>query len=130
EQAYAWSKGKALFAGGVQFPDVRYEGRIFHPGQANNFYIYPAIGLATFVTRPKRLTNECFIVAAQACADQVGPELRRAGRLFPGQAEILETEVTNATRTAESIFDQGLAQVERPRDIRTWIERQLYTPDY
>jgi malate dehydrogenase (oxaloacetate-decarboxylating)(NADP+) len=130
EQAYRWSKGKALFAGGVQFADVAYEGTTFHPGQANNFYIYPAIGLATYVAKPKRLTHECFVVAAQACADQVDPELRRAGMLFPSQDDILQVEVTTATRVAESMFDQGLAQVRRPRDLRAWIEGQLYQPRY
>jgi malate dehydrogenase (oxaloacetate-decarboxylating)(NADP+) len=130
EQAYTWSNGKVLFAAGVQFPDVTIDGRIFHPGQANNFYIFPAIGLATYVARPRRITDECFIVAAEASADQVGPALRAKGMLYPSQANILETEVTTATRVAEFMFDQGLAQVEKPRDIRTWIESQLYKPQY
>lgn len=130
EQAYTWSKGKALYASGVQFPDVTFQGQTFHPGQANNFYIYPAIGLATYVTRPKRLTDECFIVAAQATADQVDPDLRAKGRLYPAQSNILETEVTTATRIAEYMFEKGLAQVERPKDVRSWIEGQLYVPKY
>ena len=130
EQAYTWSKGKALFAAGVQFPDVTVNGKTFHPGQANNFYIFPAIGLATYVARPRRITDECFIAAAEASADQVGPDLRAKGMLFPSQANILETEVTTATRVAEFMFDKGLAQVERPRDIRAWIEGQLYKPQY
>jgi malate dehydrogenase (oxaloacetate-decarboxylating)(NADP+) len=82
------------------------------------------------VARPKRLTDACFIAAAQACADQVGPELRAKGMLFPDQSSILEQEVTTAVRVAEFMFDQGLAQVERPRDIRAWIEGQLYKPQY
>jgi malate dehydrogenase (oxaloacetate-decarboxylating)(NADP+) len=130
EHAYAWSKGKALYAAGVQFPDVTIDGKVFHPGQANNFYIYPAIGLAVYVARPKLLTDECFIVAAQAMADQVGDELRAMGRLFPDQSNILETEVTTAVRVVEYLFDNGLAQVERPSDIRAWIEGQLYVPAY
>jgi malate dehydrogenase (oxaloacetate-decarboxylating)(NADP+) len=130
EQAYTWSKGKALYAAGVQFPEVTINGKTFHPGQANNFYIFPAIGLATYVARPRRITDECFIVAAEASADQVGPILREKGMLFPSQANILETEVTTATRVAEFMFDKGLAQVERPRDIRAWIEGQLYKPEY
>jgi malate dehydrogenase (oxaloacetate-decarboxylating)(NADP+) len=28
------------------------------------------------------------------------------------------------------MFDKGLAQVERPRDIRAWIEDQLYKSEY
>ncbi len=130
EQAYTWSKGRALFASGVQFPDVTLDGKTFYPGQMNNFYIYPAIGLATYVTRPRRITDECFVVAAQATADQVDPSLRAKGRLFPSQANILETEVTTATRIAEFMFDEGLAQVERPSDTRSWIEGQLYRPQY
>jgi malate dehydrogenase (oxaloacetate-decarboxylating)(NADP+) len=130
EQAYTWSKGKALYAAGVQFPDVTLDGRTFHPGQANNFYVYPAIGLATYVARPRRLTDACFIVAAQGTADQVDRSLRAKGMLFPNQENILETEVTTATRIAEFMFDQELAQVERPRDVRGWIEGQLYRPEY
>jgi malate dehydrogenase (oxaloacetate-decarboxylating)(NADP+) len=130
EQAYTWSKGKALYAAGVQFPDVTLAGQTFRPGQANNFYVFPAIGLATYAARPRRITDECFITAAEALADQVGPELRARGRLFPSQADILESEVTTATRVAEFMFDKGLAQVQRPEDIRAWIEGQLYQPQY
>jgi malate dehydrogenase (oxaloacetate-decarboxylating)(NADP+) len=130
EQAYTWSKGKALFAAGVQFPEVTIKGKTFHPGQANNFYIYPALGLATYVARPRRITDECFIIAAQASADQVGPELRARGMLFPSQSQILEMEVSTATRIAQFMFEKGLATVKQPADIRKWIEGQLYTPHY
>lgn len=130
EEAYTWSKGKALFAAGVQFPEFTYEGKTYRPGQANNFYIYPAIGLATYACRPTRLNDECFIVAAHATADQVTLTQRAKGMLFPSQEQILETEVTTAARIAEYMFDSGLAQVERPRDIRAWIESLLYKPQY
>jgi malate dehydrogenase (oxaloacetate-decarboxylating)(NADP+) len=130
EQAYTWSKGKALFAAGVQFPDVIVDGKTFHPGQANNFYIFPAIGLATYLARPRRITDECFIVAAQASADQVGPDLRAKGMLFPSQSNILETELTTAARVADFMFEKGLAQVKQPQDTRAWIEGQLYKPQY
>ena len=129
-EAYTWSGGRALYAAGVQFDNVTIGDKTFHPGQANNFYIYPAIGLAVYVARPKLLTDECFVVAAQATADQVDDEQRAAGRLFPSQSNILETEVTTAVRVVEFMFDQGLAQVERPSDIRAWIEAQLYVPKY
>ncbi len=130
EQAYTWSKGKALFAGGGQFPDVTVNGKLFHPGQANNMYVFPAIGLATYCARPRRLTDECFVAAAEASADQVSHDLRDKGMLFPGQDNILETEVTTATRVAEFMFKNGLATADRPRDIRAWIEGQLYRPEY
>lgn len=130
EQAYTWSKGKALYAAGVQFPDATVDGKTFHPGQANNFYIFPAIGLATYAARPERITDQCFIVAAEASADQVSDDLRAKGMLFPSQANILATEIVTATRVAEYMFDKGLATVERPAEIEPWIEAMLYKPHY
>ena len=130
EQAYGWTDGKALVACGVQFPDATVNGKTFHPGQANNFYIFPAIGLAVYATRPKRITDRMFIEAAKASADQVSQDDRDAGMLFPKQSHILEVEITTATRVAEFIFDQGQATVERPRDIRAWIEGLTYKPEY
>ncbi len=130
EQAYTWTDGKALVACGVQFPDVTLNGKTYYPGQANNFYIFPAIGLAVYATRPKRITDKMFIEAAQASADQVSRDDREHGMLFPKQSHILEIEVTTAIRVAEYIFDQGLATVERPKDIRAWIEAMTYKPEY
>ncbi|MBV8473511.1 MAG: NAD-dependent malic enzyme, partial [Hyphomicrobiales bacterium] len=129
-EAYEWSGGKALFAGGVQFPDFEYEGRIYHPGQANNFYIYPALALAIYATKPKRVTDAMWIAAAQATADQVDQISRNRGMLYPRQDRILEVEVTTAARVAEAIFEAGEAGVDRPADIRAWLEPQLYKPSY
>ena len=130
EQAYAWTDGKALVACGVQFPDVTVNGKTYHPGQANNFYIFPAVGLAVYATRPKRITDRMFIEAARASADQVSRDDRDRGMLFPKQSHILETEITTATRVAEHIFDQGQATVDRPKDVRAWIEAMTYKPEY
>jgi malate dehydrogenase (oxaloacetate-decarboxylating)(NADP+) len=73
EQAYAWSRGTAIYAGGVQFPPVHLDGRTFLPSQANNLYIFPAVGMAIYATNAKRATDEMFIEAAHAVADQVTP---------------------------------------------------------
>ncbi len=130
KQAYEWTDGKALVAAGVQFPDVTAGGKKFHPGQANNFYIFPAIGLAVYATRPKRIDDRMFIAAARGSADQVSQADRDKGMLFPPQDDILETEITTATRVAEYIFEQGQATVERPDDIRAWIKAMTYKPAY
>jgi len=130
EQAYTWTKGKVLFAAGVQFPDVRLDGKQFHPGQANNFYIFPAIGLAVYATKAKRIPDEAFVAAAKASADQVGVADRDRGMLFPQQSDILRVEIRTATAVAKYFFDHGLAQVERPADIDAWINEMLYKPAY
>jgi malate dehydrogenase (oxaloacetate-decarboxylating)(NADP+) len=130
EQAYAWSGGKAVYAGGVQFPPVHLDGQTFLPSQANNLYIFPAVGMAIFATNAKRVTDEMFIEAAHAVADQVTPEQLKLGMLFPPQSNILEVEVQTAARVAKLVFDAGLARVDRPADMETFIRRHLYKPEY
>jgi malate dehydrogenase (oxaloacetate-decarboxylating)(NADP+) len=130
EQAYAWSKGKAIYAAGVQFEPVHYNGQTFLPGQANNFYIFPAVGMAIFATQAKRVTDEMFIEAGQAVADQVPSDLLKQGLLYPLQSNILETEIQTAARVAKLVFDAGLARVERPADMVAFIREHVYKPEY
>src|SRR5215813_9848130 len=128
--AYEWSKSKALYASGVQFPSVSYKGRTFLPEQGNNFYIYPAVGMDIYSTRPSRVTDEMFIAAAHALADQVTPAKLEQGLLFPPQSNILETEIKVAARVAQVVFDSNLARVARPADLEAFIRGQVYKPEY
>ena len=130
EQAYTWSKGKAIYAAGVQFPPVHLNGQTFLPGQANNFYIFPAVGMAIFATQASRVTDEMFIEAAAGVADQVAPELLKQGLLYPLQANILETEIQTAARVARLAFDSNLARVPRPADMVAFIRSHVYKPEY
>jgi malate dehydrogenase (oxaloacetate-decarboxylating)(NADP+) len=130
EQAYTWSKGKAIYAAGVQFPPVRYGSTTFLPGQANNFYVFPAVGMAIFATQAKRVTDNMFIEAGQAVADQVQDDLLQKGLLYPLQANVLETEIQTAARVAKLVFDAGLARVDRPSDMVAFIRRHVYKPEY
>jgi malate dehydrogenase (oxaloacetate-decarboxylating)(NADP+) len=130
EQAYAWSRGKAIYAGGVQFPPVHLDGQTFLPSQANNLYIFPAVGMAIYATNAKRATDEMFIEAARAVADQVTPEQLKLGMLFPPQSNILEVEVQTAARLAKLVFDSGLARVERPPNMEKFIRQHVYKPEY
>ncbi len=130
QDAYAWSNGKVVYAGGVQFPPVHFDGQTFLPSQANNLYIFPAVGMAIYATNAKRVTDEMFIEAAHAVADQVTPEQLKLGMLFPPQSNILETEIQTAARVAKLVFDSGLARVPRPADLVTFIREHVYKPEY
>jgi malate dehydrogenase (oxaloacetate-decarboxylating)(NADP+) len=130
EQAYTWSNGKAIYAAGVQFPPVHFKRQTFLPGQANNFYIFPAIGMAVFATQASRVTDEMFIEAARAVADQVPSNLLKQGLLYPLQSNILETESQTAARVAKLVFDSGLARVQRPSDMVAFIREHVYKPEY
>ncbi len=130
EEAYRWSHGRAIFASGSPFPPVEIGGHRFVPGQGNNVYIFPAMGMAVFATGATRVTEEMFIVAARAVAEQVTDDDLATGLIYPPQGRILESSLHVAERVAAHIFDQGLARVPRPNDIAGLIRERAYRPVY
>src|SRR5262249_44111691 len=122
--------GKAIYAAGVPFAPVRYNGQTFLPGQANNFFIYPAVGMAIFATQAKRVTDQMFIEAGQAVADQVSSEFLKQGLLYPLQSNVLESEIQTAARVAKLVFDSNLARVARPSNMVAFIRNHVYKPEY
>jgi malate dehydrogenase (oxaloacetate-decarboxylating)(NADP+) len=130
EEAYRWSDGRAIFASGSPFPPVEIAGHKFVPGQGNNVYIFPAMGMAVFATEATRVTEEMFIVAAKAVAEQVTDEDLSLGLIYPPQSQILEASLHVAECVAAYIFDKGLARVPRPDNIGSLISARAYRPVY
>lgn len=130
EEAYKWSDGRAVFASGSPFDPVLYRERKFIPGQCNNLYIFPAMGLAVYATRASRVTDQMFIAAARAVADLVTRTELDAGLIYPPLSAIPATEMRVAERIAEVIFASGLARVEAPGELRSFIESHVYRPEY
>ena len=130
EEAYRWSDGRAIFASGSPFPPVEIAGRRFVPGQGNNVYIFPAMGMAVFATEATRVTEEMFIVAAEAVAEQVTEENLATGLIYPPQSHILDASLHVAERIATFIFDLGLARVPRPGDVGKLVRDRAYRPVY
>jgi len=130
EQAYTWSDGRAIFASGSPFAPVTYKGRTFTPGQGNNVFIFPALGMAIFATRAKRVTDDMLITAAEAVAEQISEKDFADGLIYPAVRRIREVSVNVAVRIAGVIFESGMAGVRRPKNIRKFIEKQMYQPVY
>jgi malate dehydrogenase (oxaloacetate-decarboxylating)(NADP+) len=130
EEAYTWSNGRAIFASGSPFPPLTVNGKHFVPGQGNNVYIFPAMGMAVYVTEASRVTEEMFIVAAKAVAEQVGEDSLEVGLIYPPQSKILTASLKVAEKIAEHIFERGLARVPKPGDIGRLIAEKAYVPAY
>ncbi|HTU17548.1 MAG TPA: NAD-dependent malic enzyme [Gemmataceae bacterium] len=130
EEAYLWSEGRAIFASGSPFAPVRFGGKTFVPGQGNNVYIFPAMGMAIYASRARRVTDEMFIEAAKAVAEQVTEADLDIGLIYPPQSAILGTSLHVAERVAELIFERGLAGVERPANVKAFIQSKVYRPEY
>jgi len=130
EEAYGWSDGRAIFASGSPFAPVEIGGKTLVPGQGNNVYIFPALGMAVFATQATRITDEMFIVAAKAVAEQVTQANLALGLIYPPQSNIFAASLHVATKVAEYIFDNNLARVERPAKVEELIRSSVYRPVY
>jgi len=130
EAAYVHTEGRALFASGSPFPAVNYQGKTFQPGQGNNVYIFPGVGLGAIAAKAKEITDGMFLTAAETLASMVTEEERATGNLYPSLKRIREVSGRIAVEVAKEAFRDGLAQIEKPESIEALVESLRYTPDY
>lgn len=130
EEAYKWSNAKAIFASGSPFSEVLINDKIFIPGQGNNIYIFPAMGMAIFITKAKIVTQEMFIIAAKAVAELVTEDNLKSGCIYPPMEQIITTSLHVASRVAHYIFEHGLASIDLPKNIDNYIMQNFYVPRY
>jgi len=130
EEAYTWTEGRAIFASGSPFAPVTFKGKAYVPGQANNAYAFPGIGLGIIACEAISVTDEMFSVAAKALANAVSEADLAQGRIYPPLTKIKEVSAAIATAVAEEAYNQGLVRKPRPDDISAYIKSQMYDPKY
>jgi malate dehydrogenase (oxaloacetate-decarboxylating)(NADP+) len=130
EQAYAWSQGRAIFVSGSPFEPVEYQGRRLKPGQGNNAYIFPGIGLGATACEARCITDDMFLAAARALAERVSPSDLDSGTLYPPLTDIRLVSRLIAIDVADRAFELGIAGIERPDDLGQFIQSLMYDPNY
>ena len=86
-----------LAAAGVQFPPVTFGGRTFLPGQANNFYIFPAVGMAIYATRTAVLIS---VSRMFDCGGKSIPSFNCSGDTWSATACAASMNISSVTRFA------------------------------
>jgi malate dehydrogenase (oxaloacetate-decarboxylating)(NADP+) len=130
EEAYSWTDGKAIFASGSPFPTVRHNGRVFVPGQGNNMFIFPGIGLGAVVCGAEKITDEMFFIAAKTLAHMVTEEELAAGTIYPDLGKIRQISLAIASAVCRLAWDQGIARYAEPADIRQHVRDCMWHPEY
>ena len=130
EQAYRWTDGRAIFASGSPFLPVDLDGRTIVPGQGNNAYIFPGVGLGVILAGAKRVTDEMFFVAAKTLAHEVSEADLERGCIYPSLPRIRKVSAAIASAVARVAYDRELATAPRPKDIESWVEGEMYEPRY
>nr|QZH77029.1 malic enzyme C4-NADP-ME [synthetic construct] len=131
EQAYNWTKGRAVFASGSPFNPVEYDGKTFVPGQANNAYIFPGLGLGLIMAGATRVHEDMLLAASEALADQANQENFEKGSIFPPFSSIRKISAHIAAAVAAKAYELGLAtRLPAPRDLVQYAETCMYNPIY
>ncbi|MGB8341816.1 MAG: NAD-dependent malic enzyme [Chthoniobacterales bacterium] len=130
EEAYRWTEGRAIFASGSPFDAVSLFGRLFVPGQGNNAYIFPGVGLGVIACASRLVTDEMFLAAARALAHQVSPAELEQGRVYPRLTHIREVSRAVAVAVIRVAFEKGLAGVPVPVDLDAYVRSLMYEPEY
>ena len=130
KEAYVWTQGRAIFASGSPFEPFTLEGITYEPGQGNNAYIFPGVGLGVIACRAKHVTDEMFLAAAQTLAAEVTEDDFKRGSIYPPLGHIREISAKIATAVCEVAYEQGLAVNPRPNDLAAFIRSQMYEPNY
>lgn len=129
-QAYEWTGGRAIFASGSPFAPVTLGDTTYMPGQANNAYVFPGIGLGVIACGARRVIEEMFLVAARTLASQVSDADLARGSLFPPLSRIRNISAAIAASVAQVAYYRELATVTRPRDLDAFIAAEMYQPYY
>jgi len=130
EQAYTWSNGAAIFASGSAFAPIQFNGKRIVPGQGNNVYIFPGIGLGALVSESTEITNKMFLTAAQTLAKLVTPEDLKEGRVYPPLNTIRDVSLEIATAVATEAYQSGTARAKHPANIKEDIKNRMFQPEY
>jgi malate dehydrogenase (oxaloacetate-decarboxylating) len=124
----AWSGGTALVATGIPVDPVTYNGTTYQIGQANNFLVFPGLGLGVIVAGAQRVTKGMLEAAAKAVAGQTDPSAPGAP-LLPDVRNLRALSAVVAEAVYAAAHTDGVA-TKKPDNLVQAIADTMWQPAY
>ncbi|KAJ2685634.1 hypothetical protein IWW39_004153 [Coemansia spiralis] len=111
EEAMRCTNNRVLFASGTAFPEYTAPetGRVYVPGQGNNMYVFPAIGLGAVLCKPTCITDTMIYAVSKALAASLNAQERADGELYPRIERIREVSAELAAAFIQQAVREDLA---------------------
>ncbi|CAF1124144.1 unnamed protein product [Adineta steineri] len=130
-EAYEATNGQCVFASGSPFPNVEYNGKTYIPGQGNNSYIFPGVGLAIVTCGIRHIPDELFYLAAKTLSQQVTNDDLQVGLVYPPIEKIRDVSRKIAVVLAEYAYEKNIASLyPKPNHLEKFIQTKQYTVEY
>jgi malate dehydrogenase (oxaloacetate-decarboxylating) len=123
-----WSGGKALVATGIPVDPVEYDGATYEIGQANNFLVFPGLGLGVIVAGAQRVTKGMLEAAAKAVAREADVSTPGAA-LLPNVRNLRALSAVVAEAVYATAHTDGVA-TKKPDDVVQAIADTMWQPCY
>lgn len=121
-EAIEHTEGRCLFASGSPFPSLEYQGKTLVPGQGNNMYVFPGIGLGAILSKAVNITQSMIYASAEALSTSLLPEERENLWLYPDIRRIRDVSVIVTCGVIRAAQEAG---VDRELSIRNIDDEQL-----
>lgn len=133
EEAITHTDGRALFASGSPFQPFTHKGKTYHPGQGNNMYVFPGIGLGTILSKAVQVTPGMIYASGEALPTMITPEEKELALLYPAITRIRDVSARVALLVIRAAQKDNVDRIHHLRDmsddtLEAWIKDKMYDP--
>ncbi|KAJ2320003.1 hypothetical protein GGI00_006305 [Coemansia sp. RSA 2681] len=113
------TNNRVLFASGTAFPEYTDPEtcQVFVPGQGNNMYVFPAIGLGAVLCKPTYISDTMIYAVAKALANSRSIDEKAAGELYPRIERIRDVSAELAAAFVTQAVLEGLVKEKHWVDV-------------
>ncbi|KZT01066.1 malic enzyme [Laetiporus sulphureus 93-53] len=132
-EAVQWSAGRVIFASGSPFPEQTHDGRTLYPGQGNNMYVFPGLGLGAILSRASAVTDSMVEASSLGLADALTPEERAQDLIYPRIERIREISAQIACKVIRAAQRAGVDRTVELRELwddqlLDWVKAKMWMP--